>query len=211
MNKQQLILIGGGGHCKSCIDIIENDNNYEILGILDLPSKLGEKILNYSVIGTDEDIDYFIDKNCAFLITLGQIKSAKARKFLFEKLKSLDAKIPTIVSSHAYVSKYASLGEGTIVMHNAFINASAFVGNNCIINTGAIIEHDVKIGNHSHISTNAVINGDCVVGDEVFVGSKSVVSNQIRIKGEVIIGAGTTVIRDIERNNTVAGVPAKKI
>lgn len=27
MNSDQLILIGGGGHCKSCIDVIEQEKN----------------------------------------------------------------------------------------------------------------------------------------------------------------------------------------
>ncbi len=33
-NKKQIILIGGGGHCKSCIDVIESENKYNILEII---------------------------------------------------------------------------------------------------------------------------------------------------------------------------------
>jgi len=32
-----IILIGGGGHCLSCIDVIEQTGLYQIIGILDLP------------------------------------------------------------------------------------------------------------------------------------------------------------------------------
>lgn len=35
-----LILIGGGGHCKSVIDVAESAG-YTILGILDMPEMLG--------------------------------------------------------------------------------------------------------------------------------------------------------------------------
>lgn len=35
--KEQIILIGGGGHCKSCIDVIEQEGKYQIAGIVDLP------------------------------------------------------------------------------------------------------------------------------------------------------------------------------
>ena len=31
----KIILIGGGGHCKSVIDIIEQDNKFKIAGIID--------------------------------------------------------------------------------------------------------------------------------------------------------------------------------
>ena len=53
---QKIILIGGGGHCKSCIDVIEAEGKYDIAGILDMPEFVGEKILGYSIIGTDDDL-----------------------------------------------------------------------------------------------------------------------------------------------------------
>jgi len=56
MSKQSIILIGGGGHCKSCIDVIEATNQFVIKGILDITQKLGEKILGYPIIGTNNDI-----------------------------------------------------------------------------------------------------------------------------------------------------------
>ena len=39
MKKKPLILIGAGGHAKSCIDIIENENRYYIFGIIDRSKK----------------------------------------------------------------------------------------------------------------------------------------------------------------------------
>ena len=45
MNK--IILIGGGGHCKSVIDVIEQENKFEIAGIIDKPELLNSKILGY--------------------------------------------------------------------------------------------------------------------------------------------------------------------
>ncbi len=42
MNKPNIILIGGGGHCKACIDVIEQENKYTIAGIIDVPEKVGQ-------------------------------------------------------------------------------------------------------------------------------------------------------------------------
>ena len=50
-----LVLIGGGGHCKSVIDVAESAG-YQILGILDMPEDVGKEILSAKVIGTDDDI-----------------------------------------------------------------------------------------------------------------------------------------------------------
>ena len=59
MNKQKIILVGGGGHCRSCIDVIENTNRYDIVGILDLPKEIGKSILDYKIIGSDDNIEKY--------------------------------------------------------------------------------------------------------------------------------------------------------
>lgn len=42
MMKPKLILIGGGGHCHSAIDVIEEEGRYQIAGIVDLPENLAK-------------------------------------------------------------------------------------------------------------------------------------------------------------------------
>ena len=53
--KEKIILVGGGGHCKSCIDVIEQEGAYQIAGVVDVPEKLHQKILGYEIIATDDD------------------------------------------------------------------------------------------------------------------------------------------------------------
>lgn len=211
MHTSKLILIGGGGHCKACIDVIESTNKFEIIGILDQTINVGKKVLSYEVIGTDEDIPSMINSNTFFLITLGQIKSATLRLNIFQRLIKLKANIATIVSPKAYVSKYAKLGVGTIVMHQALVNTEVNVGENCILNTGCIIEHEAVVGNHSHVSTQAIVNGGCIIGDEVFIGSNATVANHQVIASRVSVGAGSVVIKNIDESGIYVGNPTRKI
>jgi sugar O-acyltransferase (sialic acid O-acetyltransferase NeuD family) len=204
---QSIILIGGGGHCKSCIDVIEQEAKYRIAGVVDIAEKLHEKILSYEVICTDEDIPNIVKKYENFLITIGQIKTPKRRIALFELLKSLDANLPAIISPSAYVSKHARMGEGTIVMHNTLVNAGASIGNNCIINSKALVEHDVTIGDHCHIATGAVINGGVRVGTRTFIGSNVVTREYVEIGDACVIGAGEKIITNIASNSTIKTVP----
>jgi len=211
MNKKNLLLIGGGGHCKACIDVIEMEGKYTICGILDQAEFVGKNVLGYDIIGTDELISSYTDKGYSFLLTVGQIRSAHLRRRIFEYMKSLDADIVTVISPLAYVSKHAVLGKGSIVMHNATVSAGVRVGENNILNTGCNIEHDTRTGDHCHISTHAVINGDCTIGHEVFVGSNATVSNQISIANEVVIGAGAVVHKDLGIKGTYIGNPAIRL
>ncbi|MBL4594181.1 MAG: acetyltransferase [Flavobacteriales bacterium] len=148
MNKPTIILIGGGGHCKSCIDVIEHEDKFSIAGIIDVKEKIGQTVLGYPIIGSDEDLNEIAKKSDNFLITIGQLKSTTLRMKLFEKIKKLGKNLPIIISPSAYVSKHTRIGEGTIIMNGAILNASSTVGKNCIINTNALIEHDTTIENH---------------------------------------------------------------
>lgn len=206
MKNKNLILVGGGGHCKSVIDVAESAG-YTIKGILDLPEKIGEKILGYSIIGTDEDISNFVHEGL-FLVTVGQIKDASLRINLHQKIVNAGGKLATVIASTAYVSKYATIGEGSVIMHHAMVNADAVVGKGCIINTFANIEHDAVIGDYCHISTGAMINGNCKIGRGTFFGSQSVMVNGLEIVEECVIGAGSTVRKDLKQKGIYSGNPA---
>lgn len=209
--KTKLILIGGGGHCKVCIDVIEQTRQFEIVGILDLADLVGTSVLDYPIIGTDEDVVKYVELGCSFLITVGQIKSSILKEKLFNILQENNAIIASVVAPSAHVSKYSKIGIGTIVMHHVIINAGVTIGDNCIINNKSDIEHDTVVGNHTHLSTGAIINGDCIIGNGVFIGSNATVANQITIEDNALIGAGSVVIKNILTNDIQAGNPAKSI
>lgn len=210
MEKKRIVLVGAGGHCKSCIEVIESIEGYEIYGIIDrLPS--AEKILSYPILGDDNYIATLANQPYLFLITVGQIKSAAIRKRLYDNIKTNKGNFAIIQSHSSIVSKRSTLGEGTIVFSFAIINSGVSIGKNTIINNKALIEHDCAIGDHTHVSTGAIINGDCAIGSEVFIGSNAVVVQGVTIASNIIIGAGSVVTKNISEPGIYAGNPARKI
>lgn len=193
MKKENIILLGGGGHCKACIDVIEMENKYTIAGIVDLPEKKGSKILGYEIIAHDDEIPQLTKEYPNYLVTMGQIKSPASRIRLFEWVIKHGGFFPVITSPLAYVSRHASVEEGTIVMHQAIINAGATIGKNCIVNNKALIEHDASIGDHCHISTAAVVNGGVKIGEKSFYGSGAVSKQYIEIAANSFIKANSMV------------------
>lgn len=196
MNKPSILLFGAGGHARACIDVIEQENNFSIAGIIGLHDEVAKNILGYSVLGSNEDIDVFTSKYKNALIVVGQIKSAEIRIRLYEELKKRDCILPTIISPYSYISKHAQIGEGSIIMHGAIVNAGASVGNNCIINSKALVEHDSLISDHCHISTSAVVNGGVIIGSGTFIGSNSSIREGTVIEEASVIGLGEKVLFD---------------
>jgi sugar O-acyltransferase (sialic acid O-acetyltransferase NeuD family) len=201
--KPELLLIGGGGHCKSCIDVIEQEGKFQIAGIVDMPNRLHQKVLGYEIIATDDDIQRLSKEYENFLITVGQIKSPSTRIKLYKIVKRMNGRLPVIISPLAYVSQHTQIGEGTIILHHALLNAEVQVGHNCIINSRALIEHDAYIGNHCHIATGAVINGGVRVNSETFWGSCAVSIESIEIGNNVIIGCNASIKKHVPPNTIV--------
>ncbi|MHB8099924.1 MAG: NeuD/PglB/VioB family sugar acetyltransferase [Sulfuricurvum sp.] len=191
--KPQIILIGGGGHCKSLIDVIEMEGSFEIAGIVDQQEMVGQNVLGYEVIGCDNDLEGLFQKYKYAIVSVGQIKSPDLRIKLFNHISAIGFETPIIVSPRAYVSKHASVEKGTVILHDVLINAEARIGKNCIINSKALIEHDCSIADHCHISTGAVLNGGTKILEGTFFGSNAVSKEYSAFEQRAFIKAGSVV------------------
>jgi len=191
-----LLLLGGGGHCRSCIDVIESEGRWGIAGIVQPRAEGQEPVLGYPVVGDDDDLPDLLRRFPQALVTVGQIKTPAIRIRLYTRVKALGAELPVIISPNTHVSRHASIGEGTIILHGAVVNAGAVIGRNCIINSQVLIEHDVMIADHCHIATAATVNGGAQVGQGSFIGSGAVVRQGLRLGAGCVIGLGQRVLAD---------------
>ena len=199
----EILLMGAGGHARSCIDVIELEKRYRIAGLVEKNGSTAGDHLGYSVIGIDDDLTELRKHYENALIVVGQIQSAAIRVKLFKVLTDLHFHLPVIISPLAYVSPHSNIGAGTIIMHDVLVNANAKVGQNCIINTKAIIEHDAVVKDHCHIATGVIINGNVTIGSESFIGSGAVTKQGISIGEKCFIGAGCTINTDVESHQFI--------
>ena len=187
--KKKILLIGGGGHCHSVIDVIEQENKCTIAGIIDKKELVGQDVLGYKIIGCDDDLPELFKKYKYAIVTIGQIKSNIRKVKLFTMIKKIGFKSPVIISPLAYVSKHAFIDEGTVIMHQALVNSNVKIGKNCIINSKALIEHDSTIEDNCHISTAAIINGGVTVKEGTFFGSNATSKEYIEVSGFIKAGS----------------------
>jgi sugar O-acyltransferase (sialic acid O-acetyltransferase NeuD family) len=202
-----ILLVGGGGHCHACVDVIEAEGIFTIQGIVEESYREYETVLGYPVVGSDSDLARLLESTPAALVSVGQIRSPTTREMLHDLLVELGADLPVIISPASYVSRHSSIGDATIVMHGAIVNTLASVGRNCIINSQVLIEHDAVIGNHCHISTGARVNGAAEVGAGTFIGSGAVLREGVRIGKDCVVGAGAIVLEDLPAGTRYVGKP----
>jgi sugar O-acyltransferase (sialic acid O-acetyltransferase NeuD family) len=198
-----LVLVGGGGHCRSVIDVIESQHEFSIHGIVD--DRLSGDVLGYPILGRDAILPEIFSKTSYALVTVGQIRSSTIRAKLYEHLLRLGYELPAISSKTAKLSKHAMVGSGSIVMHGAIITAGSKIGPNVIINNKVLIDHDCVIGSHCHISTGVILNGGVEVGENCFIGSGSVVREGVQIGAGSFVAMGSVITKDIDPNTILRG------
>ena len=211
---KELLLIGGGGHCLSCIAAIETaSHSFRIRGIVDNQLAVGTKLAGYPVLGDDGQLPALLADGRGALIAVGYVEQATVRERIAENIVALQIagfEFPVVVAGNASVS-HANIGEGTIVMQMAIMNAGASIGRHCIINNRALVEHGASVGDFSHVATGAIVNGDCELGQRVFIGSGAVLKHGVRLADDVRIGAGSVVVKHLDAPGWYVGNPARPV
>lgn len=207
MKKEDVILVGAGGHCKIIIESLDLEQ-YNIRGILDDNIPVGTCICNIPVIGNDDDAESFFKDGIHYaIITI--VGNLKIRRFLLEKYRRIGFQFPTIIHKTSHISNSAKIGEGVTLLANTCINAEAEISDFATINTGAIVEHEVFVGENSHIAPGAILLGASKIGNETMIGAGSTVLQQVYVGNNCTVGAGSVVLKDIEDARISYGNPAK--
>ena len=204
-----LVLTGGGGHAKSVLDAItqEQFHQYGSAVILDPNLAVGTEICGVEVVGDDSIAGELYTRGYrnAF-VTTGSIKDVRVRYRLYDLLTGQGYHLISVIDKTAIIAEGIGFGCGIFVGKHAVINAGSHIDDMAIINTGAIVEHDCRIGQFVHIAVGAVLCGEVTVEDDAFVGAGATVINGRTIGQGAVVGAGSTVLRDVKPHETVYGI-----
>lgn len=208
----KILLVGGGGHCKSVLDSLLALDEFSEIAVIDKRENIGKEMMGVLFAGSLEELPQSFDDGYRYaFVTLGSIGNPGIRIELFNRISEIGFEIPNIIDPSAIVSGYAKMERGIFVGKNAVINAGSTIGQGAIINTGAIIEHDCSIGQFAHIAPGSVLSGEVQIGENTHIGTNSVIKQQLKIGSDSIIGMGSVVLKDIEDRIIAYGNPCRKI
>jgi len=205
-NNQKVIILGGGGHAKMCIEIIKQMKTYEIIGIVDRNIKIGTKVMGIPVIAKDRDIDFkrlYNDGIGLIVIGIGAVKDHSMRDKVYKKLKKFGFYLPNIVHPKASIEASVIMGEGNQIMANAILGSDVKIQNNCIINSGAIVSHDSILENNVHIAPGAILAGGVFVGENSLVGMGSTIYLYVKIGKHVIIFNNCSITKNVPDDSII--------
>jgi sugar O-acyltransferase (sialic acid O-acetyltransferase NeuD family) len=198
-DKPYLLIYGAGGHAKSIMEIVLQNHDYTIIGIVDDDIKLkGKQVLGIPVLGTRALLPA-IEKRGVILAAngVGGIIDIAVRVDIFKLLESSGFSFPTLINPRATLETSSKVEQGVQVFANAYIGAEAVLHARCMVNTNAVVSHDCEIGSYTHIAPGALLAGHVHVGERTLIGMGVTTTIGIKIGSGVRIGNAAIVLADV--------------
>ena len=201
---QKYVVIGTGGHANSILDLIQSsgDTVEYFVGINN------ENVQHKGIPTVDFSEVNNSSSEFKFVFGIGDYK-IRNRVIMEMNLSNQILRFPSLIHPTAYVSKSATIANGTVVFANSYVGPNSRIGKFCILNTGASVEHDCSIGNQNFFAPGTILAGRVIIGDNCFLGMGSLISDGISIGSDSVIAANSFVNENIPSNSFTAGTPAK--
>lgn len=202
--------LGAGGHARVLLEALRAMGGYEVVGLLDpCPDRVGTTVLGVQVLGDDSLLERQYDGGVRHaFVGLGGAAETEPRRRLYDRVRRAGFEVVSIVHPTAVVSPSAELGHGATILAQAVVGPECRLGENVTVNTAAVVEHGCRIGDHVHVATGALLASGVDVGPGTHVGLGARVRQGVRVGAGCIVGAGAVVVKDVDADLIVAGVPA---
>lgn len=200
----KVILIGGGGHAKVVADILSNMPDKNVVGYAALEP--GDGLLAIPFLGDEKKAAS--TTHDAMVIAIGDNRQ---RKSIYEALLQRGENMVSAIHPSAIVGQNVTIEPGCMVCAGVVISSGATIKADTILNTGCTVDHDCVVGPHAHVAPGVNLAGSVSVGEGSLLGIGSSIVQNISIGRWATVGAGGVVICDVLDNETVAGVPARRL
>ena len=199
-SRQPLVVYGAGGHGRVVAEAADA-GGWEVVGFLD-DATTDDSTLPFPLLDPDDRAL----REAAYIVGIGD---NAVRRRIGRELHDTGRVLAIVVHPYAVVSPSASLQPGVFVGPGAVVHTDAELHTGAIVNSAAVIEHDCRVGEYSHVAPAAALGGNVTIGADTLLGLNCTVLPRCNIGRGCTVGAGAVVTRNIDSDQTVAGVPAR--
>lgn len=214
MTLSPLVVVGAAGTGRETLDIIEainaQDEQFDLLGVIDdSPAEIQLRRLRdlgTPYLGAMESWLEFSTHATSFVVA---IASPGVRRKLATKMQAAGHRPTSLIHPRAIVGSRVTLSPGAIVYGGVQISTNVVTGMHPILNANVCLGHDCILGDFVSVNPGATISGEVTIEDDVLVGGRATVLQGLTIGKGSTVGAGALATKNVKRNTTVKGIPAK--
>ncbi len=111
------------------------------------------------------------------------------------------------------------IGKNCTIHSHVWVGDRVSIGDNCKIQAFVFIPTGVRIGNHVFLGPRVTFTNDkhppsgewspTIVCDNVSIGAGAIILPGVTLETGCIVGAGAVVTKNVKKNTTVVGNPAR--
>ena len=205
-----IIILGAGGLGQEIAWLIEEINEekkqWNLIGYLDShPAVQNKSFLGYPVFGPFSLVEKY--PNAYYIIAFGD---PRLRKRIVESISLNNIKWANLYSPTVKMHLSNKIGKGVVIGRYTDLTVDCKIGDFVMLNIHVVLGHDVAIGDYSIVSPNVTITGSARIGHTCSIGANAFIRD-ITIGDYVTVGASSCVVKDVESDCVVAGIPARII
>lgn len=201
----EYVLLGGGGFAIELYEYMASDNK-RIAGYY--ANSENPTLSEYIPwLGNMDDMSYEeFDRSKQYILA---VRLLKYRKKIIEFIRKMELPIGSFISSRAYYSKIAKIGEGIVVFPNAMITGDPIVGDFLFMDSFSIISHGDVMGDNIVIGPGVIVTGDSSIGSNVTFGVNSAILPGTKIEDNVEIAINAYPNRRVREGSVIITPPGK--
>lgn len=210
---RDVVILGGGGFAREVLDVFDAcnavDETYSVLGYL-VDSQFGEPgtvINGKEILG---DLDWLAGR-AGEVEAICAVGAPEVRRALIARVDALGCRFCTVVHPRAILTKWVQLGPGTVVTAGCILTNNIRLGSHVHLNLDCTVGHDSVLDDFATVAPGVHVSGNVRIGAGAYVGTGANILQGLEIGPWSVVGAGSTVIRNIPRDSTAVGSPAKVI
>ncbi len=151
---------------------------------------------------------YTVKKNDVFVCALGDVKYK--RKYV-EMMLAKGGKFISLIHPDVQVGMNTKIGDGCIVRSECHIDCDISIGRFVTIMGYSVLGHDCCVRDWSHLGAYTFLGGFSEINEMVTLHPGTCVLPHKKIGNRSVVGAGSVILKNVEPEVTIFGIPAKTI
>uniref|UniRef100_A0A832CYW2 Acetyltransferase n=1 Tax=Ignavibacterium album TaxID=591197 RepID=A0A832CYW2_9BACT len=182
--------------------------NYQLIGFLDDDEKkIGTQFCGLPVI---DKVDTVINmKDTAVIIG---VAFPQMKKNIIERIsKNSTLHFPSLIHPAAWISKDVTIGKGVIIYPNCSINYGSVIGDFVVMNMNCALGHHTTVEQFCSLAPGVNTGGHTTFKSGCEIGIGVCTKQNITVGENCIVGGQSMLIKNIEKDSLVYGVPGRII
>jgi sugar O-acyltransferase (sialic acid O-acetyltransferase NeuD family) len=207
---QKIFLFGAGQHAHTCVDVLEKQGTFMLVGYIDSVKDIGSKTGGYPVLGRLEDLKTLAaeyETSAGFIAIGDNFSMKKVHEKILKQLP--DFEFVNLIHPSALFGQEVLLGKGVLIGAQSFISSHTKLGDFCLVHQQTQLGLNNIFEEYASISLGSITGGKVKVGTCSAITLGVIVQDRLNIGPHTVVGSGSLVLHDLPDHVVAYGSPAR--